>query len=261
MSTSPGDPSGKGKKRTSPGDLSGNDEKRKKIENIPSIQMQINDLHLHPLVDIDEKKIEKKSSPEKMYKHETDIREQVLYSIDEGDRSYLILISLHIDNTADAILLCIKEGDQIIFQYNGRRTKTVCIKFIPKSHMIEIAVVNIVGIRGICTRSVAYTMKALLHYINKKNMFAPTGKVHILSHNADRAFNCYNRAFLLNGYNYNFLEFIAFKGAFRGQKEYNIMTGENGKVDFTFEKYTNKIQGNSLDLDALSQSAPPKLKL
>jgi len=222
--------------------------------------MQINDLHLHPLVDIDENKIEKKSSPKKTYKWETDIEEQVLYSIDEGDRSYLILISLHIDKTADAILLCIKEGDQIIFQYNGR-TKTVHIKFIPRSHMIEIAVVNIVGIRKICTRSVAYTMKALLHYINKKNMFAPTGKVHILSRDADRAFNCYNRAFLLNGYNYNLFEFIEFRGAFRGRQEYNIMTGENGKVDFTFKKYTNKIQGDSLDLDALSQSAPPKLKL
>lgn len=258
MSTSPDDPSGKGKKRTPPDDLSGNDEKRKKIESIPSIQMQINDLHLHPLVDIDEKKIEKKSSPEKMYKHETDIEEQVLYSIDEGDRSYLILISLHIDKTADAILLCIKEGEQIIFQYNGQ-TKTVYINFTPRSHMIEIAVVNIVGIDKICTRSVAYTMKALLHYINKKKMFAPTGKVHILSHYADRAFNCYNRAFLLNGYNYNFFEFLDFKKAFRGQKEYNIMEEENGKVDFTFKKYINKIQEDSLD--ALSQSEPPKLKL
>lgn len=224
--------------------------KRRKIE---SIEQKID--KLPTLVDIAE--IQKKKKLEKTYLDEKDLEEQELYSFEEDDSSYLIRVSLHIDKMADARLLSIKEGEKTIFM-NRSMGRNVYIKFTLESHTIEIVWVTMRDIPNMCTRSVAYTMKALLHYINKKNMFAPTGKVKILSRNADRAFHCYNRAFLLNGYTINNEEYIRFRIAFRGQQEYNISTGKDYNVNFTFEKYINNTQRASLD--TLSKSKPPGLK-
>ena len=94
--------------------------------------------------------------------------------------------------------------------------------------------------RGVCTRYVAYTMKALLNYIEKKLDIPPYiiyGNVHIKSENPVKAFNCYNRAFILNGFALDKGEFELFKKAYLAQTEGN----SNTKVDFTFN-YFNKIR-------------------
>jgi len=83
--------------------------------------------------------------------------------------------------------------------------------------------------KGICTRSVAYTMKALLHYINNKNHFAPKGMVSIVSKNPIRAFNCYRRAFKLNGYEMNDGEYEEFE-----KKYYDAVVTD--KVDEVWKK-------------------------
>lgn len=189
--------------------------------------------NLEPLVNIEE--IQEKTTLEGIY-------EEKLYSFKEGDKSYLICVSLSADQMATARLLSIKQGEKTIFEMGRLMNNNVSIKFTLESHTIEIVWVSIRNMRGICTRSVAYTMKALLHCINKKNMFAPTGKVRILSQTADRAFNCYNRAFLLNGYTIDRKEYEAFQIAFTKQQEYNIKEGKDDNVNFTFEKYINKDQ-------------------
>ena len=56
-------------------------------------------------------------------------------------------------------------------------------------------------IAGICTKAVGYTLYALKDYVLQHlNMPVTSGHVEIQSSNPCNAFNCYNRAFLLNGF-------------------------------------------------------------
>ena len=91
-----------------------------------------------------------------------------------------------------------------------------------------------IGARGhrLCTKAVAYTMKSLLHFINGKKMFAYKGQVYIRSKHAKNAFNCYNRAFLTNGYKLKTKE---------GYKRFCNKNFDQ-EVGFTFNSYVNEKQ-------------------
>lgn len=89
--------------------------------------------------------------------------------------------------------------------------------------------------KGLCTKSVGYTIKALLDLVNSKGMFAPEAYVNIQSSDACAAFNCYNRACLANGYTLG-----------KGMKEefmedYSQIKYTYGTVDVTIS-FTNKDQ-------------------
>lgn len=89
--------------------------------------------------------------------------------------------------------------------------------------------------KGLCTKSVGYTIKALLDLVNLKGMFAPEAYVNIQSSDACAAFNCYNRACLANGYTLG-----------KGMKEefmedYSRMKYTYGTVDVDIS-FTNKDQ-------------------
>ena len=53
---------------------------------------------------------------------------------------------------------------------------------------------------GICTLGVASVLYAVLDQASMIGWFPSKGHVHIMSFNGCRAFNCYNRAFILNGF-------------------------------------------------------------
>jgi len=89
--------------------------------------------------------------------------------------------------------------------------------------------------KGLCTKSVGYTIKALLDLVNSKGMFAPEAYVNIQSSDACAAFNCYNRACLANGYTLD----KGMKEAFMG--DYSLMKYKSGAVDVDIT-FTNKDQ-------------------
>lgn len=101
---------------------------------------------------------------------------------------------------------------------------------------MEIKLVYTGAGKGICTRAVAYTMAALLTYINGFKFYALRGYVYILSENPCAAFNCYNRAFRMNGFQMSKLkEFRDF------QREYELLEADDG-ISYKFSSYTNEKQ-------------------
>ena len=84
--------------------------------------------------------------------------------------------------------------------------------------------------RGVCTTSVAACIFALVDYCNKNNVFCLQGMVHILSQDICAAFNCYNRAFRMNGFKFKEEEYIKFK---------NVKPGMGGYYNFKFKSYSN----------------------
>ena len=81
---------------------------------------------------------------------------------------------------------------------NGISERTVNVVSTPSE--ISINLVYLGKASGICTLAVASVLYAVLDRINKKGHFPTKGKVHIQSKNGCRAFNCYNRAFEINGF-------------------------------------------------------------
>ena len=86
---------------------------------------------------------------------------------------------------------------------------------------------------GICTLGVASVLYAVLDQASMIGWFPSKGHVHIMSLNGCRAFNCYNRAFILNGFE------LATKNQYDIVHEYaNIGYGsevEDG--EFTYDLY------------------------
>ena len=86
---------------------------------------------------------------------------------------------------------------------------------------------------GICTLGVASVLYAVLDQASMIGWFPSKGHVHIMSFNGCRAFNCYNRAFILNGFE------LATKNQYDIVHEYaNIGYGsevEDG--EFTYDLY------------------------
>ena len=92
----------------------------------------------------------------------------------------------------------LKYGDQ--WYQNIPMTQYVIAQVDEEEEEIEIKYVYIGAGKGLCSVSVAAVLHALLDYSNRLNIFAPLGKVYIHSEFGCAAFNCYNRAFRMNGY-------------------------------------------------------------
>lgn len=65
---------------------------------------------------------------------------------------------------------------------------------------VEIKLVYLGSGSGLCTKAVASVLYAVIDRLNTHNMYPVRGKVYIESKNGCAAFNCYNRAFRMNGY-------------------------------------------------------------
>jgi hypothetical protein len=57
--------------------------------------------------------------------------------------------------------------------------------------------------KGNCTKAVAYLIKTLMLKAKKGNLFPHEGTVYVSSKNACSAANCYIKAFMLNGFDYD----------------------------------------------------------
>ena len=157
-------------------------------------------------------------------------------------KKYRIRVGTLVDGTVSSNLVSVEDTNknEYIFRDEGPNGVNNEVRILHKDGTIKIWSVYI-RTPGICTRSVAYTMKALLRYINKMKRYAPRGMVYIHSTTAAAAFNCYNRAFELNGYKVNEEELEKFK------ETYNQRKGET--VVFTFKNFEN--------LDQVPKSTAP----
>lgn len=122
--------------------------------------------------------------------------------------------------------------DNIIFQDSNNQLLHIIYDI--SLEQIEIKYVYIGAGKGICTKAVAYTMRSLIDYINRQNKFALNGTVYIQSENPCAAFNCYNRAFRMNGFELS------------NDKEYENYKKELKKdvdvISYTFKSFINKKQ-------------------
>lgn len=141
---------------------------------------------------------------------------------EEGDKKYKIFVY---ENNLGTTVHARLDTDMT------KNIDIVQLEYIKGEKLIKINLVSL-ETGGVCTRSVAYTMKALLNYIEHPRLIY--GNVHIKSKNAAKAFNCYNRAFQLNGFALDEGEFERFKKAYLVQTAGN----SNTEVDFTFSNFT-----------------------
>lgn len=91
------------------------------------------------------------------------------------------------------------DGQEVKITYNEENIeiKYVYIRSRADNEPIDQAKLDAMGSRGICTRAVAYTMHTLLDHLDEKPC---NGSVLIMSKMPCQAFNCYNNAFMSNGY-------------------------------------------------------------
>ena len=82
------------------------------------------------------------------------------------------------DSTANSVVKCIGDSDR---------------------KKLEIALVYTIS-NGYCTRAVSSVLYAVKDAANSQQEYYPNGQVYIQSAKACKAFNCYNRAFNMNGY-------------------------------------------------------------
>ena len=160
--------------------------------------------------------------------------DQIEYTFTEDDKEYKINVFENHGTTVHAIL----DIDMT------KSIDIVQLEYIKNKNQIKI---NYVSLQTVgCTRSVAYTMKALLNYIEHKHYIiygnVIYGNVRIKSEknikseeNPVKAFNCYNRAFQLNG-------FALDKGEFERFNEAYLAQTEGTEVDFTFSKFKKIVQ-------------------
>lgn len=95
----------------------------------------------------------------------------------------------------------VEDGQEVNITYKEDKEnieiKYVYIRSRADNEPIDRAKLDAMGEKGICTRAVAYTMHSLLDHLNKKPR---NGSVLIMSKMPCQAFNCYNNAFMSNGY-------------------------------------------------------------
>lgn len=152
-------------------------------------------------------------------------------------------------NTVRAMLVSYKL-DNIIFDEDSEEQELL-ISYDILAEKIEIMLVYIGVGKGICTKAVAYTMRSLIDYINRQNKFALYGKVYIESRNPCAAFNCYNRAFRMNGFELN------------DDDEYKIYKEELkedvDEISYTFESFIN-VKQQLMKRDYMIRTRIKKLK-
>ncbi|MBT7243692.1 MAG: hypothetical protein HN879_09775 [Flavobacteriaceae bacterium] len=142
------------------------------------------------------------------------------YTFIEDGKNYIINVS--------------ETGTNVLAILDIDTTKSLQLEYIKNEKQIKMKFVPI-KTGGVCTRSVAYTMKALLNYIEKLRPYIIYGNVHIKSENPVKAFNCFYRAFILNGFALDKDEFKSFLTYLK------TVGNSNTEVDFTFN-YFNKIR-------------------
>ena len=108
---------------------------------------------------------------------------------------------------------------------NGMSERKVIVVSTPQE--IEIKLVYLGNASGICTLAVASVLYAVLDRINKKGHFPTRGKVYIESMNGCRAFNCYDRAFQINGFS------LEPKNQYKDVQEY-AQNGNGGSGEFMY---------------------------
>ena len=122
------------------------------------------------------------------------------YTFREDDKEYKINVY---ENNAGTRVHAILDA------YWTKSIDIVQLDYIKDQNQIKINYVS-PETGGVCIRSVAYTMKALLNYIEKLRPYIIYGNVHIKSENPVKAFNCFYRAFILNGFALDKDEFKSF---------------------------------------------------
>jgi len=177
--------------------------------------------------------------------------EKILYRYIHGNDSLLVEIIYDID--ADMYTAMLKEfkRNEVIKLHTNVKNRDKYIGYVEIAYNnkdIEIMSVSIGrGARKtrVCTKAVAYTMKALLTYIGGKHLTATTGSVQIVSETPLEAFNCYNRAFLANGYVGDEQEYADFSSAYEAflangyvgdEQAFEALPSKN-KLSFKFHKY------------------------
>ena len=92
-------------------------------------------------------------------------------------------------------------GDPLPKELNSwnKKTQLNCVYYSSR-RVLEVAMVFLGTTRGICTKSVAHTIHALVNFANDHGKYAKYGEVEVYSQMPCRAFNCYNRAFRINGF-------------------------------------------------------------
>lgn len=146
------------------------------------------------------------------------------YTFIEDDKEYKINVS-----ETGTVVHAILDRDMT------KSLDIVQLDYIKNENKIKIKTVYL-ETGGVCTRYVAYTMKALLNYIEKLRPYIIYGNVHIKSENPVKAFNCFYRAFILNGFALDKDEFKSFLTYLE-----KTVGNSNTEVDFTFN-YFNKIR-------------------
>ena len=168
----------------------------------------------------------KKTNKIKLAKESNEV---IMYSYNTEDEEVQVLIDLQ--TKKDAYLYKYIQKGVVKFQHDYLKN-IIHLTYSKEKKMLEIKNVKTGVGKGICTKSVAYTMKALIAFQNNLGNYIVWGKVSIISKNACAAFNCYNRAFEANNFilsdNSEFDDF---------QKKYNVLG-----TAYTFQSYYNKEQ-------------------
>ena len=172
--------------------------------------------------------------------------EKILYTYNHGKDSLLVEIIYDIDENMYMAMLKEFNRNKVVMLHTNVKNRDEFMGNVDIAYQdgdIEIQSVSIgreARGKGVCTKAVAYTMKALLTYIGEKNITALTGSVKISSETPLEAFNCYNRAFLANGYVGNKEEYEKFSSAYKAFKalpEAERKRSFNNLFQFQFDKY------------------------
>jgi len=117
------------------------------------------------------------------------------YRFDDGtELAQVVVYELHDQFQAELQLYA--KGVEVLFTKTFGTGRVICTY---ENGTLDITNVYL-DTRGVCTKSVAYTIYALIDCVNARRQYAPRGTVHILSSNPCAAFNCYDRAFRINGF-------------------------------------------------------------
>ena len=135
---------------------------------------------------------------------------------------------------------------------NGKRLdKVTCTGYVDENLIVleNVKMKKTIG-RGNCTKAVAYLIKTLMLEAKKgsRNLFPHKGTVYVSSKNACAAANCYIKAFMLNGFDYDKEELKKFQD--------NVKI--NGDVDYELNFKNKKQEQEQKRIDYQDNARPTK---
>jgi len=159
------------------------------------------------------------------------------YQFNDGtELAQVVVYELHDQFQAELQLYA--KGDEVLFTKKFGTARVICTY---ENETIDITNVYL-DTKGVCTKSVAYTIYALMDCVNKRKQYAPRGTVHILSENPCAAFNCYDRAFRINGFQLGADQYPAFQRAYKAW-EANKENGRSFNMELSYtSEYQAKLQ-------------------